>query len=176
MFRYEILMLAIPEITQDESKKLESHLDKIVQDAKANIISFERWGKYRLAYPVKNNDYGVYYLARFETEQIGLLLDEIKTLFRVKLYDIVIRSMITRLDASGSLNYQRPPSLEEAPSRDVSSFLTDSLSGSRRRGRSRGDWGSRSEQKEAATQSAFVGSDQKDNVAITDKEAEVSND
>jgi small subunit ribosomal protein S6 len=133
MVRYEVLILTIPEITQDENKKLESLLDQVIKEGKGSVISFERWGKYRLAYPVRKNEYGVYYLIRFETEAIGNLLEEIKAVCALKLYDVVMRFIITRLEGD-SLVYQRPQSLEETTSRDVGSFLTEGLGG-RRRGR-----------------------------------------
>lgn len=133
MVRYEVLILTIPEITQDENKKLESLLDQVIKEGKGSVISFERWGKYRLAYPVRKNEYGVYYLIRFETEAIGNLLEEIKAVCALKLYDVVMRFIITRLEGD-SLIYQRPQSLEETTSRDVGSFLTEGLGG-RRRGR-----------------------------------------
>lgn len=134
MVRYEVLILTIPEITQDENKKLESLLDQVIKEGKGSIISFERWGKYRLAYPVRKNEYGVYYLVRFEIEVIGNILEEIKAIYALKLYDIVMRFIITRLEGD-SLIYQRPQSLEETTSRDVGSFLTEGLGSGRRRGR-----------------------------------------
>lgn len=125
MLRYEILMLAVPEITGDEAQSLESKIEKVVEADKGTMLSFERWGKYRLAYPVAKNDYGVYFLARFEVEQIGSLLDELKILFAVKLNELVMRHMVTRLDMNDSLAYHRPQSLEDTPSRDVGAFLRE---------------------------------------------------
>ena len=69
MLRYEALMLAVPEITQDEVKNLESQFEGAVSGSKGAMLSFERWGKYRLAYPVKKNEYGVFFLARCETAE-----------------------------------------------------------------------------------------------------------
>lgn len=125
MDRYEILILTVPEITEDETKSLERKLNSIVKDAKGSIISFERWGKYRLAYSIKKNDYGVYFLARFEIDKETSVLEDIKTLFAIKLHDIVSRHMVSRLEAQESLAYHRPPSLEETPARDVGSFLKE---------------------------------------------------
>lgn len=122
--RYESLLLTVPEITADEAKSLESQIDRIVKGHKGNIISFERWGKYRLAYPVRNNDYGVYFLARFEAP--AEVVEEVKSLFAVKLHDLVMRHMAIHLDPKQSLVYQRPQSLEDAPtSRDVNTFLKE---------------------------------------------------
>ena len=120
MLRYEILILAVPTITQDETKSIETGLDSVFKENKGTMVSFERWGKYRLAYPVKKNDYGVYFLVRFEAENAGPLLEDIKSLFKVRLHEIVMRHVATVLDPENSLIYQRPQSLEEEPVRDRS--------------------------------------------------------
>jgi small subunit ribosomal protein S6 len=131
MNRYEILVLAVPEITQDEAKHIESQTDRLIKAVKGTTISFDRWGKYRLAYPVKKNDYGIYFLSRFEvdTKASGALIKELHELFAVKFNDVVMRDMVTRLEDEGSLEYNRPQSLEEAPAKDVQSFLRDNKMG-----------------------------------------------
>lgn len=125
MLRYEGLFLATPQITQDETKDLESAIDKIIKSHEGHVISFEKWGKYRLAYPVKKNSYGVYFLTRFELPKGSTAIDDIKKLFIVKLHTIVMRNMFTRISETQPLTYQRPKSLEEAPARDVESFLKE---------------------------------------------------
>lgn len=117
MIRYEALLLAVPSITNDEVKTVEGHIERVVKENKGSLISFEQWGKYRLAYPVKKNDYGVYFLARFEVENTGTIVNEIKNVCAVRLNDIVMRDMVTVLDETQSLEYQRPQSLEEIPVR-----------------------------------------------------------
>lgn len=124
--RYEVLMLTVPEITQDEAKLLESSIEGAIKGAQGSIVSFERWGKYRLAYPVNKNDYGIYFLARYEVPAEGKVNEELKSLFAIKLHEIVIRNTVTRLDINAPLDYQRVKSLEESPaSRDVDKFLKD---------------------------------------------------
>lgn len=126
MIRYETLFMTVPEITADEAAALEGSFEKLLAEHKASLLSFERWGKYRLAYPVRTNDYGVYFLTRFEisdAEKSKSLLDAMDTLMSVKYNELVMRHMNTRLGARSSLSYHRPESLEEAPSRDVETFL-----------------------------------------------------
>ena len=124
--RYEFLILTVPEITQDETASLEKDLDGLARSAKGATISFERWGKYRLCYPVRKNDYGVYFLARFSVPTGTKLLDSIRDFFTIRMNDVVMRHSLARLEADASLEYQRPRSLEESPaSRDVSSFLRE---------------------------------------------------
>jgi len=125
MLRYELLLLTVPEITEDEARSLETQLDKLIKEAGGTTISFERWGKYRLAYPVRKNDYGIYFLMRFEVDSPQPILDNIRSIMAVKLNGLVMRHMVTALSPKQSLAYQRPPSLEETPSRDVDSFLKE---------------------------------------------------
>jgi len=125
MFRYEILVLTIPEITKDETSTLEFQIDKLIRKISGSIISFERWGKYRLAYPVKKNDYGVYFLIRFEVEEKQSIVEDLNTLFAVKFSGIVMRSLVSKLDDNRSLEYEKPPSLEDTPKRHISSFLEE---------------------------------------------------
>ena len=125
MVRYETLVLTVPEITGDEAKHIEKELAQLVEKAKGALISFDRWGKYRLAYPVKKNEYGVYFLARFETEGASALPKEVANLCKVKLNTVVMRDLTSRLADDESLVYQRPPSLEDTPTRDVRTFLRE---------------------------------------------------
>ncbi len=125
MLNYEVLLLSIPAITGDESKKLEFQLNRLIQKEKGSMFLFDRWGKFKLAYPVRRNDYGVYFLARFEIPEGTSIIDDIKTLFKLKLNNIIMREMFSRLDPDQPLEYQRPKSLEEATTRDVETFLKE---------------------------------------------------
>ena len=122
MRQYEALLLTVPEITGDEMKNLETQLDKAVKAGTGSTISFERWGKYRLAYDVNKNDYGVFFLTRFELPAGTKALDDMKHLFKVKLNSVIMRDMISALDPKRPLTYQRPRSLEEAPAREAEGF------------------------------------------------------
>ena len=129
MIYYESLLLANPSITQDEVEFIEKSLNNLAQSSKSAIVSFEKWGKYRLAYPVKKNEYGVYILVRFESEKASSLPKEVARLCKIKLNNVVMRDMTTRLEKNDSLNYQKPPSLEDTPSTtgaaNVKTFLRD---------------------------------------------------
>lgn len=127
MVRYEVLILTVPEITTDEAASLETDVVKLVEKGKGALRSFERWGKYKLSYPVRNNDYGVYFLARFELDlkNVKEVLDNLKSLFSVAYSRLVMRHIITRLDINKSLAYLKPDSLEDIPSQDVDTFLRE---------------------------------------------------
>ncbi len=123
MVRYEALLLTIPTLTKDEAQKIEEQINQTTKKAGGSVISFDRWGKFRLTYPIKKNDYGIYFLIRFEAEKPEKMLADLRTLFSVKLHDLIMRSMVTVLDPKKSLIYNRPQSVEESPSRE---FLGDS--------------------------------------------------
>ncbi len=142
MNRYEILMLAVPAITGDEATNLEKGLADIIKKGKGEVLSFERWGKCRLAYPVRKNDYGVYFLTRFDVETDKVVFEEIKTAFTVKFNDMIMRHVLVRLEPGQTLEYRRPQSVEDAPARDVDSFLRDNnMEGLRSSGSDRKDGG-----------------------------------
>lgn len=127
MLRYEILFVTVPEITADESSAIESQLEKAVSGSEGTLLSYERWGKYSLAYPIRKYDYGVYFLMRFDIkdENKQTLLENLRTIFAVKYTDLVMRYIIISLNPNGTLDYKRPESLEEVPTRDVDTFLKE---------------------------------------------------
>jgi len=127
MRQYEALMLTVPEITGDEAKHLETTLDKAIKTGTGSTISFERWGKYKLAYDINKNEYGVFFLARFEAPEKTTVINDLKTLFKVKLNNVVMRDMISVLDPKAPLTYQRPRSLEEVPARETDSFSREKM-------------------------------------------------
>ena len=124
MFRYEILFLTVPEITKDESEAIKAHFAKVIRTHKGSMLSFDRWGKYRLAYPVNHNDYGVYFLTRFEVdgENKEAMLASLKEIFVFKFNTLIPKHIFARLDENASLEYKRPASLEDNP-QDIDSFL-----------------------------------------------------
>lgn len=120
MMRYEVLFLTVPTITSDEAATLEAQCAALIKEHRAFQISFERWGKYYLAFQVQKNDYGVYFLVRFEVEDKDKkpLLDALKTFFAVKYNELVMRFVITALGENGALEYHCPESLDSVPTRE----------------------------------------------------------
>lgn len=135
MIRYETLILAVPEITNDEAATIEKTLAAAINQVQGNVISFERWGKFKLAYQINKNDYGVYYLVRYEVsnENKTTLANQIQELFTVRLNTLVMRHMTSILDARKGLEYTRPQSLEEAPEVDTTTMRESTGSWGRQR-------------------------------------------
>lgn len=125
MTRYEVLFLTVPEITGDEISTIEKNVEQEIKKTKGSLLSFERWGKCRLAYPIRHHEYGVYFLVRFESEANQKMLQDLNRVFTVRYNESVMRTIIHRLNNNQSLEYKRPESVEEAPTRDVDSFLRE---------------------------------------------------
>lgn len=114
MMSYEVLMLVRPDITSDEFSTLEKQFDHIISATNGKIQSFDRWGKYRLAYPVRKNNYGVYVLVRFELmpSDIAHAMRELQLFFRIKFSDIVMRYVSKRLPSGVEHTYKKPESID----------------------------------------------------------------
>lgn len=123
MNRYETLLLAVPGITGDESNLLERNFEKLLQESKGIVVSFEKWGKCRLSYPVRHNDYGVYFLARFELGADSDFFDKVDTMFTIKYSDVIMRSSTVKVKKQFA-NF-RPDTVEEMPTRNVNDFLRE---------------------------------------------------
>lgn len=125
MIRYETLMLTRTEITNDELTMLEKNIEKIVNSASGVINRFDKWGKYRLAYPVEKNDYGIYILVRYNVpaEKIASMTKELAQFFRIACSEIVMRHVNVRLDQNASEHYKKPESIETAGTGSVDFFL-----------------------------------------------------
>jgi small subunit ribosomal protein S6 len=123
LHRYELLLLTTPEITQDEAKELEKQIGALIKAHKGSVISFDKWGKYRLAYSIKTGEYGIYFLIRFEVADPNNLNHDIHSLLRVRFDNIVLRNVLTVLNVDLPLDYKRPRSLEEVPTSEEGSLL-----------------------------------------------------
>ena len=124
MLRYEVLLLTVPEITKDESQKIQDLFSASIRKANGKMTSFDRWGKYRLAYLVRKNEYGVYFLVRFSVlaEERDALLDALRDIFVFKCNNLIMKHIFQRLDEDTVEEYKRPESLEDNP-QDINDFL-----------------------------------------------------
>lgn len=61
---YELVLVVNPELTSEKSKKLLSQVKKWVINAKGEVVDFSEWGKKDLAYPLKGQSKGLYFLGR----------------------------------------------------------------------------------------------------------------
>lgn len=124
MLRYETLILSSTHITNDELSMIEDFFDKLSAKAKGKVFAFDYWGKQRLSYPIKKNDYGTYLLARYELGDISNFFKELDSFLKIKCNDFVLRSVTVKLDPKKGFEYKKPESVN-VRSGNLDSFIKE---------------------------------------------------
>jgi small subunit ribosomal protein S6 len=90
---YEIAVLYHPDLEID-LEKAETRIKKIIEDNKGKISKTDSWGKRKLAYPIKKQDFAVYvfYTVELPGENVA------KVEQTLNITGEVIRFLITRPD------------------------------------------------------------------------------
>ena len=129
--RYETLMLVSTDVTDDELSMIEKNFDLISSNAKGKVSRFDKWGKYRLAYPVNKSAYGVYVLVRYELpkETAKTALPEIETLLKIKCNEIVWRHVTVALKPDAPQAYHKPEPVDVARTSNIDSLLKENKVG-----------------------------------------------
>jgi small subunit ribosomal protein S6 len=93
MNQYEIAVLYHPDLEID-LEKAAGKVTKIFTDNGGKVVSEDNWGKRKLAYPIKKNEYAVYvfYTVMLPAESVR------KVESTLNISDEVIRFLITRPD------------------------------------------------------------------------------
>jgi small subunit ribosomal protein S6 len=91
--QYEIAVLYHPDLEVDLSKA-EDRVKKIVTDNGGKITATDNWGKRKLAYTIKGNEYAVY--VYYTVELPGSNVAKVETTLNIT--DEVIRFLITKPD------------------------------------------------------------------------------
>ncbi len=92
---YELLYIVNPNLEDDKAKGIIDEIGTEIGKYKVSIINHYMWGKKRLAYPIKNNKYGIYILLQFSADKFDFLKEFERFLILNK---SVIRHQIVGLD------------------------------------------------------------------------------
>ncbi len=127
MVKYETLMLLRTEITGDELAIIEQQFEDLVAQASGSMVCFDKWGKYRLAYPVQKSDYGIYVLARYRVPQgaLVLLAKELSLFFKIKCSDVVMRFVTVKLDDDVPIAYIKPEPVDSGGRKNLDMFIKE---------------------------------------------------
>jgi len=125
MRRYETLMLISTETTSDELAALEKKLEELLSATEGEIESFDKWGKYRLAYPVRKNEYGIYILSRYRVpaKNSFAFFKEYDKNMKIKFNEIVMRYVTIGIDDETPDEYIKPEPVEAHESGTLDDFL-----------------------------------------------------
>jgi len=95
MRRYEVVVVFVPSLSEEEVQTSAETFAKVLQDKGAQIINVDYWGKRRLAYPIKKYGEGSYVIITLE-EDPAEAVAELERKFKVS--DQVIRFLTIRVD------------------------------------------------------------------------------
>lgn len=115
MNQYEIAVLYHPDLEVDLSKA-EDRVKKIISDNGGSVKSADNWGKRKLAYDIKGNEYAVYVF--YSVELLGDHVAKVESTLNIT--DEVIRFLITRPDlkAIAKAEVLKAEKAEQAAKRD----------------------------------------------------------
>ena len=94
MTLYEGLFALLPDLNQDENKKLVSKIEEQITKVGGVIESSQDWGRRTFAYPIRKKREGVYHLLHFR-----IAPEAVAPLKRAcRLNESILNSLITRLE------------------------------------------------------------------------------
>jgi small subunit ribosomal protein S6 len=92
--RYELVYVVSPDATEEQVNDLHTQVDGIVTRMGGQVEKTDNWGRRKLAYEIGRHKEGTYVLETINAS--GEALKEIDR--RLKVYDIVIRHLVVRVD------------------------------------------------------------------------------
>ena len=90
MKKYEGMFIIKPDIEEDKENKLIEFIQKSITKSGGKVAISDKWGKRRLAYPIKGQRDGVYY--RFEFEIEPRFISDLKKEYSLK--EDIVRELI----------------------------------------------------------------------------------
>jgi len=92
---YELVVIISPELMEEAIDGVMGRISRFITESGGAVPAIERWGKRRLAYPIKHFTEGNYVLARFKLKP--KLSKELEASLQIS--EEVFRHLLIRLDA-----------------------------------------------------------------------------
>ena len=94
MRTYELMFILSSELNEEETKAMEERIQGYLENAEAEVLDFKDAGLRRLAYEIKHQKEGRYYLAHFKMNP-----QRVKEFERsLQQLEVVLRELITRVE------------------------------------------------------------------------------
>ena len=118
---YESVVIARPELTESQIENLINSLSKIISDEKGKVVKKENWGLRSLAYKIKKNKKGHYFMlnldsdpsALFEYERQMRINEDIIRFLTIKINEIDHEPSLLNLNNDEDLNSFKKTELNE---------------------------------------------------------------
>lgn len=92
---YELVLVISPEVAEEEFEATIDNVSRLITGKGGTVSDIERWGKRRLAYPIRHFVEGSYVLARFKMKPaFGKELGA-----NLQISEEVLRYLLIRLDS-----------------------------------------------------------------------------
>ena len=109
---YESVVIARPELTESQIENLINSLSKIISDEKGKVVKKENWGLRSLAYRIKKNKKGHYFMLNldsdpstiFEYERKMRINEDIIRFLTIKINEIDHKPSLLNLNNDEDLN------------------------------------------------------------------------
>jgi small subunit ribosomal protein S6 len=96
MRNYELAYIADPELSDQDVEALEERVKGWIEAAQGEVTKIDRWGKRRLAYPIRKRNEGYYTIMQLSLPpQAGPQIER-----DLRLSEQVLRYMITSIEES----------------------------------------------------------------------------
>ncbi len=112
MLQYETVFIADSAYTDEEIDELVKGYEQVITSAKGKMIKVEKWGKRRLAYPIRRSEEGFYVLMTIECPPS--LVKELDRRYRMN--DRILRHIVVRVESEAQLGPS--PMMKPRPERD----------------------------------------------------------
>ncbi len=81
MTRYELVFIVHPDRTDEDARKAADRVKEVVTREGGEILKVEEWGKRKLAYEIKKQSKGTYFLVHYNGN--GAILNEVERTLRI---------------------------------------------------------------------------------------------
>lgn len=121
---YELLFVINPTLSEEDKESLLNRVKGYLAQADADVLSFKSWGLRRLAYTLKNQKEGQYYLV-----QCAMVPEKVSEFRRsLTLAEGVLREMVIRVDEEFPPEKpERGPKPEAIPTFDEEDINDDDI-------------------------------------------------
>ena len=111
---YELVLILRPEGTEEQLKTVLSRSEELIKKEGGQVVATEVWGRRRLAFPIKKQREGVYYLLRvaLEASTVGRIKQALQ------LEEAIVRAMLLRSDDEAAAQPMRIPAMATPGARD----------------------------------------------------------
>jgi small subunit ribosomal protein S6 len=109
-------MLIKTDATEEKFKVLEKAIEDILKKVDGKTASFDKWGKYKLAYPIQKQSYGIYVLSRYELpdDKASAFFKDFDINIKVRHADFLMRHVNVALTPEqAAAEYKKPTPIDE---------------------------------------------------------------